>query len=139
MVGRGGPHVEGHSLQLVLEVWVGMGRALRHGEHGGRRCRGRRRSRPGSPGTPGVSRQPRSSQERYNSGASTHGLAFLGAHRLISASVVVFFLSLSILFFNKNNSEGFKAPFFHDISALSFQQRIGGKECPLSLRLLAFI
>lgn len=42
-------------------------------------------------------------------------------------------------FFNKNNYEEFKMPFFHDISALRSQQHIGGKECPLSLWLLAFI
>lgn len=42
-------------------------------------------------------------------------------------------------FFNKNNYEEFKMPFFQDISALRSQQHIGGKECPLSLWLLAFI
>lgn len=64
---------------------------------------------------------------------------------LISASEVVFsspspHLSLFFFFFfNKNNYEEFKMPFFHDISALRSQQHIGGKECPLSLWLLAFI
>lgn len=51
-----------------------------------------------------------------------------------------FSLLLSIFFFlNKSNYERFKAPFFHNISALRSQQRIGGKECLLSPRLLAFI
>lgn len=44
-----------------------------------------------------------------------------------------------IFFFNKNNYEGSKTPFFLDIPALRSQQRVGGKECPLSLRPLAFI
>jgi hypothetical protein len=83
--------------------------------------------------------------------------------RLISASEVVFslpppspYLPTSLLlllvllllsssssflffFFNKNNYEEFKMPFFQDITALRSQQHIGGKECPLSLWLLAFI
>lgn len=66
---------------------------------------------------------------------------------LISASEVVFSFPLPLplsfllllLFLNKNNYEEFKMPFFHDISALRSQQHIGGKECPLSLWLLAFI
>lgn len=44
-----------------------------------------------------------------------------------------------IFFFNKNNYEGSKTPFFLDIPALRSQQHVGGKECPLSLRPLAFI
>lgn len=48
-------------------------------------------------------------------------------------------LCLKFFFFNKNNYKGSEALFFHNISALRSQQRIGGKECPLSLWLLAFI
>ena len=51
------------------------------------------------------------------------------------------FLSRShfFFFFNKNNYEGSKTPFFLYIPALRSQQRVGGKECPLSPRPLAFI
>lgn len=66
------------------------------------------------------------------------GLSGLQAHTRV---VLVFFiLSRSQFFFlNKNNYEGSKTPFFLDIPALRSQQRVGGKECPLSPRPLAFI
>lgn len=66
------------------------------------------------------------------------GLLGLQAHPRIA--LVFFILSLSLsFFFNKNNYEGSKTPFFLDIPALRSQQRVGGKECPLSPRPLAFI
>ena len=68
------------------------------------------------------------------------GLSGLQAHPRVL--LVFFILSLSLsffFFFNKNNYEGSKTPFFLDIPALRSQQRVGGKECPLSPRPLAFI
>lgn len=141
MSGGAGPHTK-KSSDLVLEVWVGGGRA-------GTQARGaawlkvqrqEERSRPGSPGTSQgvqealifltkVKLRCQNSLSALSQGSPAHP-CFGGG---------TFFSPHASPFFNKNNYKGFKALFFHDISALRSQQRIGGKECPLSLWLLAFI
>ena len=92
----------------------------------------------------GVSRRgaawPRPLSPRQQDRAATGYLASQGC-RLIPVSRWYFssFLSHYHFFFNKNNYEGSKMPFFLDIPALRPQQHVGGKEGPLSPRPLAFI
>lgn len=102
--------------------------------------------RAGGGGGPGVvSRRgtawprPPSPRQRDRAAAGSSGLQGLQAHPRIVLVFFILSLSLSFFFFNKNNYEGSKTPFFLDIPALRSQQRVGGKECPLSLRPLAFI
>lgn len=102
--------------------------------------------RAGGAGSPGVRREQegrslaptRVPAPAGQSCRRLSGLLGLQAHPRIA--LVFFILSLSLsFFFNKNNYEGSKTPFFLDIPALRSQQRVGGKECPLSPRPLAFI
>lgn len=91
----------------------------------------------------GVSRRgvawPRPLSLRRQDRAAAGYLASRGC-RPIPASCWYFSSFLALIFFlNKNNYEGSKTPFFLDIPALRSQQRVGGKECPLSPRPLAFI
>lgn len=113
-----------------LGKWQGGAYA---GEQGSQRCRGRRVSGPVCPGTSRGAREAScfSTKAKLRCQDSLPGL-LQGSQTHTYFCGGIFFLSFFSLNFlkNKNNCEGFKMPFFNDISALRFQQRMLAKNVP---------